>query len=135
MKMPDKIESEMIAVCGVYFTACSAYLNTKNPCPGCRAPKNEHTRKSCKNCLKKECAFEQSLNWCFECEKFPCSKIKSLNKRYMENYNIDLVQNGIDAKSDMEIFLDNQRKRFTCDNCGGIIDQHSKICSENCNHK
>ena len=129
MKMPSKIKKEMIAVCGVNCIACSAYLNTKKPCPGCRAPKEEHTRKSCRDCLKKDCAFEKGLSWCFACSQFPCSKIKKLNKQYVKNYDIDLIKNGLEAKSNIEAFLATQLKQFTCTTCGGIIDQHRQICS------
>lgn len=130
MRMPEKLNSKMLAPCGVNCIACSAYLNKKNPCPGCRASNEEHKRKSCQNCAKKNCAFEQGLEWCFECGQFPCSRIKNLNKRYTKDYNIDLVQNGLDAREDMELFMWEQRKRFTCRYCGGIIDQHRKKCSE-----
>ncbi len=80
--------------------------------------------------MKKKCAFEQDLRWCFECRRFPCAKIKSLSQRYVQNYNVDLTQNGFDAKRDMDAFLEAQRERFTCKSCGGVIDQHHKKCSE-----
>ncbi|MGL4605851.1 MAG: DUF3795 domain-containing protein [Eubacteriaceae bacterium] len=123
-------EAGMIAPCGVNCMACSAHLDKKNPCPGCRAPEVKITRKSCRNCVKKKCAFEQGFEWCFECGRFPCSHIKSLNKRYLKNYNVDLVQNGLDARQDMASFLKAQKKRFTCEICGGIINQHHRHCSE-----
>jgi hypothetical protein len=128
--MPDKIENEMIAVCGVNCLACSAYLNKKNACPGCRASEKEHNRKSCISCVKRKCAFDKGLRWCFECKQFPCPKIKGLSKRYTQNYGIDLVQNGLEARKDMDSFLSEQRKYFVCETCGGIIDQHHQKCSE-----
>ncbi|WP_099203465.1 DUF3795 domain-containing protein [Miniphocaeibacter massiliensis] len=109
---------------------CSAYLNKKKPCPGCRAPKEEHTRKSCANCLKKKCAVEKGLNYCFECDKFPCSKIKSLNKRYLEDYNIDIIENSKKAKENTKKFLEEQVEIYTCKECGGVIDVHHKKCSD-----
>lgn len=129
MKMPNTIDEGMIAPCGVNCLACSAHLDDKRPCPGCRAPVGTITRKSCQNCTKKKCAFDQGLQWCFECGRFPCARIKSLNKRYQENYHVDLVQNGMDAKRDMAAFLQAQKARFTCDACGGVIDQHHGRCS------
>ncbi|MHC6202479.1 DUF3795 domain-containing protein [Breznakiellaceae bacterium SP9] len=128
--MPDKIEAEILAVCGVNCLVCSAYLNKKNACPGCRAQETEHNRKSCINCAKKKCAFDTGLRWCFECGQFPCLKIKRLNKRYGQNYGIDLVQNGLDARKDRDSFLSEQRKQFICETCGGIIDRHHQKCSE-----
>ena len=130
MKMPEQLDANWIAPCGVNCLACSAYLNKAKPCPGCRAAAELHKRKSCQNCVKKKCAFEQGLNWCFECPKFPCARIKSLSKRYREDYEVDLIQNGRDAAKNMASFLESQKKRFTCPVCGGIIDQHHKKCSE-----
>ncbi len=130
MKMPEKISENMIAPCGVNCLACGARLDKKNPCPGCRAPEEQITRKSCRNCEKKNCAFDQSLRWCFECEQFPCQRINSLNNTYRQKYDVDLVQNGNDAKQDMVTFLRKQAERFTCKACGGIIDQHRRKCSE-----
>jgi hypothetical protein len=130
MKMLDKIGNEIIAVCGVNCLSCSAYLNKKNPCPGCRASEAEHNRKSCISCVKKKCAFDKGLRWCYECGQFPCPKIKVLSKRYTQNYGIDLVQNGLDAQKDIDSFLSEQRERFVCGACGGVIDQHHQECSE-----
>lgn len=134
MKMIDKLSETMIAPCGVNCIACGAFLSKdKTACGGCRASNELITRKSCRDCAKKKCAFDKGLRWCFQCSQFPCSKIKSLNKRYTQNYNVDLVQNGLDAKKDMSAFWETQKERFTCKACGGIIDQHSKQCSD-CQH-
>lgn len=130
MKMINSIPSTSIAPCGLNCLACSAYFNVSNPCPGCRAPEEEISRKSCRECLKKKCAYEKGLFWCFQCDEFPCLSIKKLNKRYLEKYNVNLIQNGLDAKSDMPAFLEAQKERFTCRECGGIIDQHHKRCSD-----
>lgn len=130
MKMPVEIDNAMIAPCGVNCLACSAYLNMKNPCPGCRATSEEHKRKSCMNCVKKKCAFDKGFFWCFECNRFPCSRIKDLNKRYTQNYDVDLIQNGLDAQDNIVVFMKAQRNRFTCNVCGGVIDQHHHKCSE-----
>lgn len=110
--------------------ACSAHLDVNNPCPSCTTPREKHTRKGCRDCLKKKCAIEKGIRWCFECERFPCTKIKSLDKRYKQNYAVDLTENGFKAKESMSSFLQEQKRRFTCNNCGGVIDQHHKKCSE-----
>jgi len=130
VKMPENIEIKMIAPCGVNCLACSAHLDSKNPSPGCRAPVELITRKSCRNCVKKKCVYDKDLHGCFECSRFPCSRIKSLNARYQQNYGVDMVQNGYDAKQDMDAFMLAQRERFLCKSCGGVIDQHHRRCSE-----
>lgn len=130
MKMPEKIESEMIAPCGVNCLACSAHLASKKPCPGCRAPTEIITRVSCRNCAKKQCVSKRGFQWCFECSCFPCARIKSLNQRYLQHYDVDLIQNGLEGKRNMDAFLQMQAERFSCSICCGVIDQHQKLCSE-----
>jgi hypothetical protein len=41
-----------------------------------------------------------------------------------------LIQNGSEAKRDMDAFLQVQRECFACRSCDGVIDQHHKRCSE-----
>ena len=130
MKMPEKIEASMISICGVNCLACSVHLDSKNPCPGCRASIEKITRKSCRNCVKKQCVFKRGFQWCFECRCFPCTRIKSIGQRYRQNYDVDLIQNGLDAKQHMDAFLQAQRERFACKSCGSVIDQHHQRCSE-----
>lgn len=130
MRMPEKLEAKMIAPCGVNCLACSAHLDSKKQCPGCQAPIEKITRKSCLNCAKKRCAFERGFQWCFECCRFPCAQIKSLDQRYRQNYDVALIQNSLDAERDMDAFLHAQKEYFSCKSCGGIIDQHHQRCSE-----
>lgn len=130
MKMPELADRSIIAFCGVNCLACSAFLDIKNPCPGCRHPAEVQKRKSCINCAKKKCAVEHRVNWCFECPSYPCGRIKSLNQTYQKNDQIDLIKNGNDAKSDFTSFLHRQQMQLTCPFYGGIINQHCSICSE-----
>ena len=130
MLMPKEMDAEMIAPCGVNCLACDAHLSGKPPCPGCRAPKEQQNRKSILNCAKKKCAFEKGVKWCFECMSFPCPQIKSLNNRYVRNCNVNIIENARETKWDLPEFLKSQRELFTCSSCGGIINQHRKICSE-----
>jgi hypothetical protein len=130
MKMPKKMKPEMIAPCGINCLACSAHLREKKPCPGCKAPVEQITRKSCRECRIKKCAYEKGNKWCFECMSFPCPRIEKLTIRYMKNCCVNLIQNGRDADNDMTKFLKSQKDLFTCKSCEGIINQHQKTCSE-----
>ena len=128
MRMPATIPPDMLAICGVNCLACSSHLHAKKPCPGCCAPREAHTRKSCRDCQKKTCATEKGLTHCFLCEDFPCQSVKKMSKRYQKGYGVDLIANGLWAKQDMSAFLADQQTCFTC-TCGGIIDQHHRVCS------
>lgn len=129
--MPAEWDGRLLAACGVNCAACQAYLRTgKNRCGGCQGPDELKRGKSCTNCAKKLCAAGQGLDWCFQCERFPCTDVKRLDKTYRTRYGINLVQNGVDAKRlGPDVFMRQQRARFTC-GCGGVICQHDGICSE-----
>lgn len=130
MKIIDKIPNYLYAPCGVNCFNCHAFLRKKNPCSGCRSEDSKKP-KHCLNCSKKTCLTEKNLLFCFECMKYPCTKIKSLHKNYKEKYNIDLSENDrIVKEHGIEYFMEMEKTRWTCDICGGIICQHDRICSD-----
>lgn len=128
--MPERFDPKEIAPCGVNCHVCGAFLKEKDACPGCRAENELHKRKSCMNCAKKNCAYEKGLTWCFECEAFPCARIRDVSRRYAQNYGIDLVRDGLDAREDTQALLAAHKERFACKVCGGVIDMHRLRCSE-----
>lgn len=134
MKMPEKIEPGMFAPCGMICLACYRHCYHKKPCAGCLNSdfgKPEH----CRKCKIKDCAKEQKLTYCFECSSFPCKQIKALEKSYLTRYHTSLAENSnIVREQGIVEFLKEQREKYTCPECGGIISIHDGECSE-CQHK
>lgn len=134
MKMPEKIEPAMFAPCGMNCLVCYKHCYHKRPCAGCLNSdlgKPEH----CRKCKIKDCAKEQNLTYCFECSSYPCRQIKLLEKSYNTRYHASLIENSrIVHKQGLTEFLDKQREKYTCPECGGIISIHDGECSE-CQHK
>jgi len=130
MKMPDKIENSMLAPCGINCKTCYKHCYSKKPCSGCLVNdigKPEH----CRKCKRKECAEANGYTYCYECEKFPCKLIKSLEKSYNDRYGISIVANSIKVKEQgLDAFMEKERIKWTCPLCGGIISQHDMECSE-----
>lgn len=83
------MNKKLLAPCGINCAICKGYLREENRCPGCRYldPKI-NTFKSCTNCIIKKCEElkKTKSNFCYECEKFPCKRMKDLNKRYVKKY-------------------------------------------------
>ncbi len=130
MKMPKKIDPRFLAPCGVNCLTCLAHLREKKSCAGCLFD-NAQKPKHCLSCARKECAFQRGFQHCFECEKFPCQRIKSLNKTYTQKYQVDLFENSQTAKEiGVEAFLLTEQERWRCPRCGGVICQHTQSCSE-----
>jgi hypothetical protein len=83
MIQPVTFEKHLIAPCGMNCGTCIAYLRDKNKCPGCRMVSSDKAI-SVKKCTVTECIYLQKTTskFCYDCEKYPCKRIKDLDKRY-----------------------------------------------------
>lgn len=128
LKKSHKIS--LIAPCGMNCGICMAYLRDKNKCPGCRGG-NENKSKSCLNCKITNCKVFQKgkVKFCFRCENFPCVILKHLDKRYRTKYNMSMIENLEYIKEfGIKKFVENEKTRWTCPKCGGIICVHKGYC-------
>src|SRR5690554_1532732 len=111
------MKEEMIAPCGMNCSLCIAYqfkekdLNTrgfhKTYCPGC-IPRG-------KNCLHMGDQCERLANgrvrFCYQCEDFPCKRLKALDRRYSKKYHMSMIENLHDIRQNgMEDFLIKQKQ-------------------------
>jgi len=124
------MKNNLIAPCGMNCGICIAYLRDKNKCCGCipSLTKKPKTRLLCviKNC---ESLSKTSSGFCYECEKFPCKRLIQLDKRYRTKYNMSMIDNLEKIKRiGLEKFVQNEKKRWICNNCGGTICVHRGYC-------
>ncbi|MCP4135173.1 MAG: DUF3795 domain-containing protein [bacterium] len=130
MKMPEQIEHSMFAPCGINCMACYVHLKKKKPCSGCLSDDIDKPER-CKSCAIKSCTQVKGITHCFDCDDFPCKRIKNLEKSYQKRYQVSLVENSLTVKEKgLENFFQTDRERWTCTECGGVISQHDKECSE-----
>ncbi|MFX4262312.1 DUF3795 domain-containing protein [Pelotomaculum propionicicum] len=124
------IDKGLIAPCGMNCGICRAYLREKNKCPGCGSP-NEMIFKYCVVCRIRNCevlSVNQS-SYCFDCEKYPCSKLKQLDKRYRTKYGMSMVENLNKIKEiGIDKFMIDENQRWVCHKCGDVICVHNKKC-------
>lgn len=133
------MEKQHIAPCGMNCSVCIAYqfqdkqLNKQGfkraYCPGCIARG--------KNCLhmqdKCELLKNGEVRFCFECESFPCKRLKSLDKRYRTKYHLSMIDNlRFIQEKGMEAFLEKEKNKWSCPTCGNLICCHNGLCL-NCN--
>ena len=126
-----EITIKQISPCGVSCVICMAYLRKENSCPGCRE-ENKNKPYHCARCRIKNCdEFKNNdINYCYECSSFPCKRMKQLDNSYRNNYNFSMIENLENIKNKgIEIFIEDERKRWTCSKCGGIISVHRGYCS------
>lgn len=126
----NKIDKNMIAACGMNCALCLARFRKKDICVGCRNIKGYRVP-HCSNCLIANCKElnQTKSKFCYECEKFPCLRLKNLDKRYRNKYNMSMIDNlnSID-KEGINIFLEKQVEKWTCKNCGHLLCVHRSIC-------
>lgn len=131
MKMPEEnIDTNMFAPCGMNCKVCYKHCYHKKPCSGCLNSdngKSEH----CRKCKIKDCIKEKSLSYCFECSEYPCKLIKNLEKSYNKRYQASLMKNSCFVQEQgLKCFMKQQKAKYTCLKCGGIISIHDRECSE-----
>lgn len=129
------MNDELIAPCGMNCATCSNYLALENDvrakgvklpyCKGCR-PRN----KKC-SFIKKKCErlLNQKVEFCYECDDFPCDKLRQLEKGYVALYRTSMVENLTFIKEKgLAKFLESQKKKWECPECGEVICCHNGIC-------
>ena len=78
-------------------------------CAGCKP-----TDKSCSH-LKKYCKNKAiyEIDYCYECSDFPCGKLKKLDKKYRERYNMSMIDNLENIRDKgIDVFLKQQEKKY-----------------------
>ena len=128
------MKEELVSPCGMNCRLCYAYQRDKNKCLGCR-DKNNIIANSCLRCIIRNCPIikDNKYLYCYDCHKYPCQRLKQLDKRYKTKYNMSMLENLNNIKDNgIEFFLSNEEKRWKCQTCGKIICVHHNKCEE-CN--
>ena len=125
-----KFERSQIAPCGMNCGTCIAYLRAKNKCPGCRIFSTDKAI-SVQRCIIIKCAHldKTDSKFCYDCEKFPCLRLKQLDKRYRTKYRTSFIENLMIIKEQgIDNFLVFESERRTCQNCGSVLSVHRDNC-------
>ena len=120
----------LIAPCGMNCGICKVYLRDRNTCNGCRGD-NQHKAHHCITCSIKNCELlsKTSTGFCYDCMKYPCTRLKNLDTRYRLKYRMSMLDNLENIKVEgLEKFTDDEKVRWTCSSCGGIVCVHTGYC-------
>jgi len=129
------MNSESTAPCGVICDLCLAFQRAKNKCVGCNSIGNKPYH--CTICSIKACTEKNGNEklLCNECDKFPCRRIKNLDKRYTTKYGESPIKN---LKTIMDIglnkFIQTEKEKWKCSECGHLLCVHRDVCL-NCGNK
>lgn len=118
-----------IAPCGIICDICLGFQREKNRCVGCQPDGNKVFH--CEKCSIKLCT-EKGKNvktLCSKCLKFPCRRIKNLDKRYSIKYGESVIENlqAIERIGIRE-FVKQQKAKWTCPHCGKLVCVHRDTC-------
>jgi hypothetical protein len=123
--------ADHISPCGGNCMICFSFLRMKDRCPGCRidgpGKPVQCIRCSIKNCTRLK---DGSLDFCYECEKFPCLRMKRLDERYRKNFRYSMINNLEEIRKDgMDRHIRNENERWSCKKCSGTICLQRGYCT------
>ena len=126
----------LIAPCGMNCGICIGYLREKNKCAGCNSD-GENKPNSCKKCRIKNCEYlsDDESGFCYDCERYPCTRLKQLDKRYRTKYHMSMIENlnTIQLKG-IDTFIELENQKWTCSYCNARLSAHRNECPE-CNER
>ena len=131
-----KIIKELIAPCGMNCALCLAYQRDKNRCLGCNS--NSNAKRSITNhlktCIIRNCP-KLTNSFCYDCQDFPCQRLKNLDKRYKTKYGMSMLDNlNYIKEKGLEDFIKNEQTKWACQSCDSLVCVHRSICL-NCQTK
>jgi hypothetical protein len=109
--MPNIINKDLIAPCGMNCGVCKAYLHPKKSCHGCNNAKQNKT-KTRTQCYLRMCSKRKSY-FCYDCKEFPCDRLKHLDDRYRKKYGMSEIENlEYIREKGIRKFVQKERKRW-----------------------
>jgi hypothetical protein len=138
-----ELDKKMAAVCGLYCEACSWFISTtedperlkrlaaqlnwseeESKCYGCRSGKR---LPYCGKCRMSACAAERGIDFCSECEEYPCNDLKQFQSAMP--HRIELWVNLERIKSvGYKQWLKEVRENYTCPRCQTLNSTYDLKC-------
>lgn len=139
----NKYDKRLAAVCGLFCRACSIYIgSTEDPerlkpiaerfgkkpeeirCEGCRA---DVRFLYCQTCKMYRCAAEKGIDFCGECESYPCEDLKEFQKAMPHRIELWKAQEKI-KNAGPETWYAEMINRYSCPQCGTINSTYDRKC-------
>jgi len=71
----------------------------------------------------------RQIQYCFECNNFPCRNLETLEKHYTKKYGLSLIRNlRFIQKNGIDEFLKYEKERWKCPTCSEVACVHNKKC-------
>lgn len=128
--------------CGLYCAACPQFITTEknessklddNSCMGCKS--NNVAKGWCIECNLKSCAKSKNIEFCYECNDYPCKDINNFQKDPIYPYHSEVFDYMKTIKEDgIKKWLQKMADRWKCSSCGQRYGWWTSIC-KNCGSK
>lgn len=136
------------APCGIYCGACGTLnafregrleehskLVNEDPellkCAGCKTDVNATY---CEGCFIRDCAADQGIEFCFECEDFPCDALVDFKNDKWPHHSRVLKNLAEIRDKGLDVWLEERAKRWSCPECGKGFTWYEDTC-EKCGAK
>ncbi len=130
--------------CGLYCGACSILIANESgmleekaaewemtkedaSCFGCRS---DHNAVFCSGCVIKNCAKEKEVDYCFNCDEYPCEAVEDFQKDSAPHHSVITVNSESMKKTGIEQWLETQKKRWSCSKCGTRFSWYDEECGK-----
>ena len=139
------MDKNSIAYCGLYCGACSfkqaflqkdrehlnhmpgyydGYKNIplEEDCPGCRM------ENICGDCPIRDCARAKDIEWCSQCEDFPCNILKNFAHDGKPHHEETLENLALLSDMGENEWLKHMSEKWACSICGKTGSWYYKPC-------
>jgi len=136
-------ENTQAAVCGLYCGACTLFIATKEDparlkalserfqlpeetmkCNGCRS---DNRGPYCQTCKMVSCAAERGIEFCSECDDYPCNELKQFQSE--RPHRIELWDDlGRIKEIGYKAWLAEIKENYTCSKCQSLNSAYDIKC-------
>lgn len=97
------------------------------PCHGC---KSDLVASFCASCQIRACARGKGVEFCFECQEYPCTKITAFSNDGHPHHAWGVKQQEVIQREGVAAWLEEQRIRWRCPSCGRAFGYYARKCKQ-----
>jgi len=130
MSRSPVIEESKIAPCGLNCALCRISFRENKICDGCNGS-DLNKPQYCIVCQIRNCELREGTKpqFCYTCEKFPCARLKRLDKRYRTKYRVSIIENLVNIRDKgIQEFIREEKMKWKCPRCGETLSMHKGAC-------
>ncbi len=136
------------AICGLFCEACGLYIASHEDekklakiaerykmspeevrCEGCRSQK---LGPYCRTCKMKACAVQKNINFCSECDQYPCQDVKDFQAQPQVAHRLEVFESLKRIKeTGYDKWYDEMINYYSCNKCSTINSAYDINC-RNC---